>query len=517
MTNEPGTPTPAPTPASGPSSSPLLAVSGMSKAFPGVQALDEVSFDLRAGEVHALMGENGAGKSTLMKIIAGVQPPDAGTLTLDGEPLVLHRPADALRHGIVTVFQELTVLDNLDVGRNLLLGDEPMRGPLVDWPELYRRSAASLAELGVDLDVRTPLERLTVGLKQLTEIVRAARLDPRVLILDEPTSALGRREEELLFAVVEQLRDRGVGIVYISHRMEEVFRLADRITVLRDGRFVRTDAAADLDRDTLIRSMVGRDVVDDRLGTAADQAQPLRLEVRGLHRAPRVNGVDLDLRAGEVVGLAGLVGAGRTELAEVLYGAARADAGTIHLDGEPIELRSPAHALAAGIGYVPEDRKVHGLVLGMSVDENLGLPDLGRFARLGLLRWSALRAAARGWIDKLRIKVSSGRQTARTLSGGNQQKVVIAKVLAREPEVLILDEPTRGVDVGSKREIHELIRDIAASGVAVLMISSELPEVLTVSDRIVVLRGGQVAGELEAATATEEAVMSFAFGGEVPA
>lgn len=494
---------------------PLLTVSRVSKAFPGVQALDQVDLDLRAGEVHALMGENGAGKSTLMKIVSGVQRPDAGTLRLAGEPLDLHRPADALRHGIVTVFQELTVLDNLDVGRNLLLGSEPTRGGLVDWTALYADAERSLAEFGVDLDVRTPLERLTVGVKQLVEIVRAARLEPRVLILDEPSSSLGRREEELLFAMVRRLREHGVGIVYISHRMEEVFDLSDRVTVLRDGRHVRTDATDAVDRDTLIRSMVGRDVVDDRLGAEVDRDRPVRLEARGILRPPRVLGADLQLRAGEVVGMAGLVGSGRTELAEVLYGVARPEGGTILLDGRELTLRSPAEAMAQGIGYVPEDRKALGLVLGMTVDENLALPSLGRFTRLGLLRWSALRAASRAWVERLRIKVSSGRQVAGTLSGGNQQKVVIAKVLSREPQVLVLDEPTRGIDVGSKREIHELIREIAASGVAVLVISSELPEVLAVSDRVVVMRSGTIAGELPAASATEEAVMSLAFDGQV--
>ncbi|MFP4310494.1 MAG: sugar ABC transporter ATP-binding protein [Nitriliruptoraceae bacterium] len=502
---------------SAPGRQPLLTVSGVSKAFPGVQALDDVDLDLHAGEIHALMGENGAGKSTLMKIIAGVQRPDTGTLHLAGEQLELHRPSDALRHGIVTVFQELTVLDNLDVGRNLLLGNEPTRGSFIDWSALYREAARSLTDFGVDLDVRTPLEQLTVGLKQLVEIVRAARLEPRVLILDEPTSALGRREEELLFAMVRRLRERGVGIVYISHRMEEVFHLSDRITVLRDGRHIRTDTTRTLDRDELIRSMVGREVVDDRLGGEPDPARPVRLVVRGLARPPRVLDIDLELRAGEVVGMAGLVGSGRTELAETLYGVARPERGSIHLDGRSLELGSPAEALGVGIGYVPEDRKQYGLVLGMTVDENLTLPSLRRFTQLGLLRWSRLRAAAGGWIDQLRIKVSSGRQRALTLSGGNQQKVVIAKVLSREPEVLILDEPTRGIDVGSKRELHELIRRIASSGVAVLMISSELPEILAVSDRIVVLRAGRVAGELPAATATEEAVLSLAFDGQVSA
>ncbi|MCC5950237.1 MAG: sugar ABC transporter ATP-binding protein [Nitriliruptoraceae bacterium] len=483
----------------------------MSKAFPGVQALDGVDFDLYPGEVHALMGENGAGKSTLMKIIAGVQTADQGALLVRGDAVSFGHPLDAQARGIVTVFQELVVLDNLDVGRNLFLGHEPRRGPLIDWSTLYTQAQAALDDVGVELDVRTPLERLTVGMKQLVEIVRAARLRPDVLILDEPTSALGRREETLLFELIARLRARGVAIVYISHRMDEVFRLADRITVLRDGRHVLTDDAAALDRPRLIASMVGREVVDGRIVSAQDSPGDVELEVRDLHRAPRVHGVSFSLSRGEVLGVAGLVGAGRTELAEVLYGAARADRGRIELAGEVIAPRSPRQAMSLGIGYVPEDRKADGIVAGMSVEENVALPGLRSLTVMGLLRWAKLRSLAQHWVAQLRIKVSSPRQTVGTLSGGNQQKVVISKVLSRDPRVLILDEPTRGIDVGSKRELHELIRRVADDGVAVLLISSELPELLAVADRIMVMRGGELVGVIDGAQATEQAIIDLAF------
>jgi len=492
---------------------PLLELRGISKAFPGVQALTEVDLELRAGEVHAVMGENGAGKSTLMKVVGGVHAPDAGTVLLEGEPVRLRDPIDAQEHGIAVIHQELAVLDDLDVGRNVMLGREPTRaGGLVDWRRLHEQARAALDELGIDLDTRTPVERISVGAKQMVEIARAASRDPRVLVLDEPTSSLGRHEEQALFDLVGRLRARGVGLLYISHRIEEVFRLADRVTVLRDGRHVATRPASDLTRDELVRLMVGRMLADRDLREGAPQPGPVVLEARGLGRGDAVRDVSLELRAGEVLGVAGLVGAGRTELARLLFGADRPDRGEVLLDGRPLRLRSPRAAMRAGIAYVPEDRKALGLVLEHPVGQNIVLSTLRRHTRLGVLRRGSLRRTEREWIERLRIRTPSPRQVAEALSGGNQQKVVLAKALALRPRVLILDEPTRGVDVGAKAELHRLIREAARDGMAVMMISSELPEVLGVSDRILVLHQGRVAGELPAEGATEEEVVALAFG-----
>jgi ribose transport system ATP-binding protein len=489
-----------------------LILTGLTKRFPGVLALDGVSLHLVPGEVHAVMGENGAGKSTLMKLAAGIYRPDAGEIRLDGRQIDFTHPAQAAASGIHVVFQELTVLENLTVAQNLLIGREPARARGL-W--LDRRAASAeagriLDGLGIPIDPATPTGRLSAGERQLVEIARAVSREPKVLVLDEPTSSLGRAEEELLFATVRRLRDKGVALAYITHRMAEVFELSDRITVLRDGRHVMTGNTADLTRADLIRAMVGRGVDETRVAAAA-AARDVALRVEGLTAGRLVRGVDLVLYSGEVLGLAGLMGSGRSETARIIAGIDRAAAGRMTLFGAPFAPRSPAEAMKAGVAYLSEDRKRLGLHLSLSVAENLALPSFPRLARRGFISPGAIKTLALAWIARLSIKPASPAVAVETLSGGNQQKVAIAKWLAIAPRVILLDEPTRGVDVGAKAEIYALIRRLAADGAAVLVISSELPEILQVSDRIAVMARGCVAGIVPAAGATEESLLNLAF------
>lgn len=492
---------------------PLVRLHAISKSFPGVKALDDVSFDILAGEVHALMGENGAGKSTLMKILSGAYQPDGGAIEVNGQPVRIHSPTEAARLGIGMIYQELTILPNLDVGRNLLLGREPMAAFWrIDRRRLYAIAAQILADLDLAIDPRAPLEDLSIGQRQMVEIARVVASEPSVLIMDEPTSSLGKHEEEVLFALIRKLRSRNVAIVYISHRMDEVFLLADRITVLRDGRRVTTQPTPTLTRPELIRLMVGRPIEEMQQRAQQHNTGQVVLEARNLRSSKRLRNGSITLHAGEVVGVAGLVGAGRTQMARVLFGADRAEAGEIWIDGQPVRFRTPVDAIRAGIAYVPEDRKGQGLVLSNSVRFNLMLASLRNLASGGVLRRARIDALYTEWIERLHIRAASGATIIENLSGGNQQKVVLAKWLARQPRILILNEPTRGIDVGAKAEVHALIRAIAAQGVAVMMISSELPEILAVSDRIVVMWNGETMGEMNAAQATEEAVLALAFG-----
>lgn len=492
-------------------SAPLVSLKHISKAFPGVQALDDVSFDVLPGEVHVLMGENGAGKSTLMKILAGAYHPDSGTIEVGGQAVRIGDPVAAQALGIAMIYQELTVLENLDVGRNIMLGQEPQRFGQIDWKRLYADAAQVLAALNLRINPRTPLEELALSERQMVEIARASHRSPRVFVMDEPTSSLTQSEEQTLFTLIGHLKQQGVGIIYISHRMDEVFLLADRITVLRDGKHIDTRAAADYTRTEVIEQMVGRKVeaAAERQFTAGGS---IVLEARGLRSGKRVRQADLVLRAGEVTGLAGLAGAGRTELAELLFGVRSPDGGEILLEGKPVRFRSPVDAIEAGIAYVPEDRKGLGLVLALDVQTNMILSSFDRVTGRGLLNRSAISDLVSRWTQRLNIRAASPSVNIEGLSGGNQQKVVIAKWLAREPRVLMLNEPTRGIDVGAKAEVHALIREIAAQGVAVLMISSELPEVMAVSDRIVVMAQGRITGEMPARGAAEKDILALAFG-----
>jgi ribose transport system ATP-binding protein len=498
-----------------PRTGPLLEALGIAKAFPGVQALLDVSLTLHAGEVVAVVGENGAGKSTFMKILGGVQNADAGTLRWDGQSVRWSSVHDAERLGIVLIHQELNLAENLDVAANVFLGREPTWGGplrLLD-RAIYPRAQQILQRLGLNLSPSTPVGQLSMGQQQLVEIARALSLRSRVLIMDEPTSSLTQAETERLFLVIKELKASGVAILYISHRLREIVEIADRAVVLRDGRLAGTLAREELTPPNLIRLMVGRDLKQLHQRTAATPG-PVLLQTQGLRWSPRqIEGVTLEVRAGEILGLAGLIGAGRSEWAETLLGLRPCLGGTIHLGGKPFAAVSPSRAMAAGLYLVPEDRRLQGLILPDSVMHNASLAALRKLTTLGLIRGRDERALGQRLVQQLSIRTPSLDKSVGLLSGGNQQKVVIAKGLAREPKVLILDEPTRGVDVGAKREIYAIMDDLARQGVGIVMISSDMEEVLGMSDRIAVMHAGRISGTLAASDATEEAIMTLATGG----
>jgi ABC-type sugar transport system ATPase subunit len=489
---------------------PLLTLNAVTKRFPGVLALDAVDFEVHAGRVHALVGENGAGKSTLLRIVAGAERPDGGTIVFGGVPVRFAVPREALRAGITVIYQELSLVPQLGADANIFLGMEPGRHGLLDRRAATARAAEALRTLGADFDPTTPARDLSVAEQQLVELARALARDARLIALDEPTAALSQLETERLFTQVRGLCDRGIAVIFVSHRLEEVRRLADEITVLRDGRRVFTGGASQVDDAGLIRHMVGRDVEYARVApTARPAAEPL-LEVRGLGRRGVFTGVSFALRRGEILGLAGLVGAGRTEVARCIAGADRCEEGEMTLAGEPFAPTSPRTAIERGVVYLPEDRKTQGLVLGLKVRENVTLATLARFSPRGLIRRRAEHEAAARQVAAVELRPPETERPAGTLSGGNQQKLVLAKWLLAEADVLLFDEPTRGVDVATKVELHRIIRSLADAGKAVLVISSELPEILALADRIVVMREGRVAGELAAADATAERVLALA-------
>lgn len=491
----------------------MLRAISISKSYAGVQALKAASFELRAGEVHALVGENGAGKSTLIKIITGAVQADSGTLEINGQPVTQHDTAQAKRAGIAAIYQQPALFAELSVAENIAYGYEPTGlWRRVDWRARTEHAADLLQRVGAKIDPQRRAGDLTMPEQQLVEIARALGQDARILIMDEPTASLGEEDAQNLFRVVRELRASGVGIIYISHRLEELSQIADCVTVLRDGQTIETRDMAGVTRDDLIRLMIGRELSAVFPKRAVQQGEVL-LELRGLScTASGVRDVSLSVRAGEIVGLAGLVGAGRTELARVLFGLTPADAGEIWVKGARVKIDSPARAIELGIAYVPEDRRRHGVVLPLPINANTTLASLPQFAQAGWFDFNAERAQAATMVGQLAVKTPSIFAPASNLSGGNQQKVALAKWLTTKPRIIILDEPTQGIDVGAKAEIHRLMCDLAEQGMAVLMISSELPEVLGMSDRIAVMHAGTLAGMLMREEATPEKVLALALG-----
>jgi ABC-type sugar transport system ATPase subunit len=493
---------------------PLIRMQGIVKSYPGVRALRGVDLVVQPGQVMGLVGENGAGKSTLLKVLAGAVSADEGTIEVAGRATELRTPRDSRDAGIAVIYQELMLAEHLSIAENVFAGREPSRGWRgVDFRVMRRDTANLLRELGITASPGDQVGRLNVARRQMVEIAKALSTNARLIVMDEPTSSLTEDEVETLLALVTRLRERGVSVVYVSHRMREIFAVADAITVMRDGELVGVHRTADVTPDQVVKMMVGRELIDMYGARPAPRpASTPVLAVRGLHAGPRVRDVSLSVSAGEIVGLAGLVGAGRSETALAVFGHLRPTEGTVLIDGTEVHLRSPREAIAAGIAYVPEDRKQQGLFLNLPIRTNMSSACLGDVSSNGMLSTRRDRALAERLAGDLRVKASSVETAVGTLSGGNQQKVILARWLARRPKVLILDEPTRGVDVGAKAEIYRLIRDIAAEGVAVLMISSELPEVLGLSDRVLVMREGCLVGELDGSAAQEQEVMAMATG-----
>ena len=488
---------------------------GITKTFPGVLALSEVDFEIKRGEVHALIGENGAGKSTLMKILAGAQSMDSGEILLDGEPVHITSPQKAIELGISIIYQEFNLVPYLNAAENIFLGREP-KGILpgfVNFSVMYSEAQSVIDRLGVKLNVRTPVNQLSIAQQQMVEVGKATSRNATIIAMDEPSATLTEHELKSLFKLITSLKEQGVSIIYISHRLEEIFQIADRVTVLRDGQLVGTKPVSEIDRDEVIHMMVGREL-KEKIPKQAAELKSTALEVKGLTRDGIIEDISFNVRQGEVLGIAGLVGAGRTELARAIFGADKIDSGQILLEGKLVEIRSPRDAIRLGIGLVTEDRKAQGLVLGMAVRENISLANIDFLTKLGFINQGEERRVADRYISDLAVKTPTREQQVQNLSGGNQQKVVLAKWLFTESKVLIFDEPTRGIDVGSKIEIYQLMNRLTEQGVAIIMISSELPEVLGMSDRILVMHEGRIAGELNRKEATQEKVMWLATGGE---
>ncbi|MDQ2813047.1 MAG: sugar ABC transporter ATP-binding protein [Actinomycetota bacterium] len=495
-----------------PEGAPRLALDQAAKAFGAVQALIDGSITLFPGEAHALVGENGAGKSTLVKILAGVYQPDSGTLSVDGQPVVLSGPIAARDTGISIIYQEPTLFPDLTVAENIFMGRQPLRaGRRIDRPAMNRGAGEIFTRLGVALDPQRQARGLSVADQQIVEIAKALSSRANVLVMDEPTAALTTVEVERLFEVIRALRREGAAVLFISHRLEEVFAICQRVTIMRDGRFVRTAAVREITVDEVIRSMVGRDL-DMLFPKTATTAGEVVLQVDHLSREGVLYDISFSVRRGEIVALAGLVGAGRSEVARAIFGIDRRSAGVVSVRGQGLPNGSPLASMAAGVALVPEDRRQQGLVMDLGVDRNVALASLTRLSRFGLISRTRERDLAASWANRLQLKFGRLTSAVSTLSGGNQQKVVLAKWLARDPALLIIDEPTRGIDVGTKAEVHRILDGLVAGGLAVLMISSELPEVLGRADRILVMREGRISAELSRAEADEDSIMRAATG-----
>jgi ABC-type sugar transport system ATPase subunit len=489
----------------------LLSISNLSKSFSGVQALKDISFELYPGEVHALVGENGAGKSTLMKAIAGVHQPDSGQIKVSGEAQKFSNTSDSQNIGISMIYQELNLVNSLSIAANMFLSRELKTGPFLNESRMNKESKEALSRIGIKIDPQIKVGHLSMAQKQLVEIAKAVSMQSNIIIMDEPTTSLTDIEKKLLFDTVALLKSQGVGIIYISHDLDDVFLIADRITIIRDGTTVVSSAAAETDKATVIYHMVGREL--NRIFDFQSNARPeILMEVKGLSRQGILNNVSFTIHAGEIVGLSGLVGSGRSELALHLYGMMKPQSGTIVFNGEEVSITSPSRAIEKGISLVPEDRKDTGLFLEMSIRDNATMSSLDNFIRFGLINEKSERNKVEEYIKNFHIKTTDPEKKVVNLSGGNQQKVVLARSTSTLPKLLILDEPTRGVDVGAKSEIYKLMYQLAAQGVGILMISSELTEVLGVSDRILVMRNGTIAGEVSREEATSELIMKYATG-----
>jgi rhamnose transport system ATP-binding protein len=489
----------------------ILQLEHIHKSFAGVHALEDVSFELLPGEIHALVGENGAGKSTLVKVMTGVYQPDKGQIFFQGKPTTFPSTLAAHQHGIAAIYQDLNLFPDLNIAENIFMGHMPInpKTRAVDWSAMYQRSAEILQSLCVDLNPKSRVLGLSIAQQQMVEIAKALSVNAKVVLMDEPTSTLTLRETDELFRIARQLRAAGTAIIFISHRLEEIFEIADRVTVLRDGHYVGTEKVGNMTEADLIRMMVGRTL--DRLFPKEEvPIGEVMLKVEGLTKEGIFRDISFELHRGEILGLAGLVGARRTEVARAIFGVEPADSGTIRLENQSVDIKDPTDAMALGIAYIPEDRQQHGLVLPITLTQNITLPILERFTTYGWLNQQAERKTAQEFVHKLEVKAAGMWQKAQELSGGNQQKIVLGKWLATNPKILILDEPTHGIDVGTKATIHQLMSHLASEGLAILMISSELPEILGMSDRILVMCEGRLTGEFNRGDATQEKIMTAA-------
>lgn len=489
----------------------ILELRHITKTFPGVRALDDVHFDLKPGEIHALIGENGAGKSTLIKVITGVYQPDAGQIFFDGSPVEIRSPSDSQRIGIAAIYQHVTCYPDLSVTENIFIGHEKIQ-PFtrkIDWKDLHGRAEELLSRLDADFDPRALMGNLSVAQQQIVEIAKALSSNARIIIMDEPTAPLTNRESEDLYRTTEGLRDKGVSIIFISHRMEDMYRLATRVTVFRDARYVGTWQLNEISREDVIMAMVGREITQFFPKRKVSIGEEI-FKVEGLSRTGYFKDVSFSLRKGEILAMTGLIGAGRTEVCEAIYGVTRPDSGRVVLDGEELHIENPAQAIEKGIGFLPEDRLRQGLVLDWELSKNVTLPTLKKFGTLGWLNTGKENMVTKELAEKLEVRATSVFDLAATLSGGNQQKIIVAKILAAQMKIVILDEPTKGVDVGAKTAIFNIMNDLAEMGYGIIMVSSEMPEVLGMSDRIVVMREGRVAAIMDTASSSQEQILRAA-------